>query len=158
MIVVLLLHYLLFHRELFALYCHSFFVFCFFVFAYCSEWLHFWMSDLQRLGTTVEGATPSSFRGINLEATRLDLQIDKYCSFSLSVNYHAPRIVKFFLLQGSNRLKPQAPVSLSKQRVASSLIKSTGRSNIRLVRRRSRWQQDSFANNRDRHFPRHFYV
>ena len=132
MIVVLLLHYLLFHRELFALYCYSFFAFCFFVFAYCSEWLHFWMSDLQRLGTTVEGATPSSFRGINLEATRLDLQIDKYCSFSLSVNYHAPRIVKFFL-QGSNRLKPQAPVSLSKQRVASSLIKSTGRSIIRLV-------------------------
>ena len=103
MIVVLLLHYLLFHRELFALYCYSFFfAFCFFVFAYCSEWLHFWMSDLQRLGTTVEGATSSSFRGINLEATRLDLQIDKYCSFSLSVNYHAPRIVKFFLLQGSN--------------------------------------------------------
>jgi hypothetical protein len=100
--------------------------------------LHFWMSDLQRLGTTVEGATSSSFRGINLEATRLDLQIDKYCSFSLSVNYHAPRIVKFFLLQGSNRLKPQAPVSLSKQRVAISLIKSTGRSIIRLVRRRSR--------------------
>ena len=126
MIVVLLLHYLLFHRELFALYCYSFFFpFGFFVFTYCSEWLHFWMSDLQRLGTKL--------RGINLEATRLDLQIDKYCCFSLSVNYHAPRIVKFFLVQGSNRLKPQAPVSLSKQRVASSLIKSTGRSIIRLL-------------------------